>query len=140
MITFCEKLIPTEGLVKITEFVLKSNYFEFNYTTICLYIWTTSRISFSKTNRFSLGFGSRTLMIFFIWKAIEKELDDFLERLNNFYPNLKSAHERSREEINSLDFTVRVNYGEFMTNLYYKPTDSQQYLRFESCRPSHTKS
>ena len=29
--------------------------------------------------------------IFFIWTASEKELDDFLERLNNFHPNLKFA-------------------------------------------------
>ena len=34
-------------------------------------------------------------MIFFMWTASEKELDDILERLNNFYPNLKFAHERS---------------------------------------------
>ena len=79
-------------------------------------------------------------MIFFIWTASEKELDDFLERLNNFYPNLKFAHERSREEISSLDFTIRVNHGEFMTNLYCKPTDGHQYPHFESCHPSHTKS
>ena len=56
--------------------------------------------------------------IFFIWTASEKELDDFLERLNNFHPNLKFTHERSREEINFLDVTVRVNHGEFITNLY----------------------
>ena len=26
--------------------------------------------------------------IFFIWTVNEKELDDFLERLNNFHPNI----------------------------------------------------
>ena len=77
---------------------------------------------------------------FFIWTASEKRLDDFLERLNNFHPNLKFTHERSREEINFLDVTVRVNHGEFITNLYCKPTDGHQYLHFESCHPSHTKS
>ena len=72
--------------------------------------------------------------------ASEEELDDFLERLNNFHPNLKFTHEHFREEINFLDVTVRVNHGEFITNLYCKPTDSHQYLDFESCHPSHTKS
>ena len=38
--------------------------------------------------------------IFFIWTASEKELDAFLEWLNNFHPNLKFTNERSREEIN----------------------------------------
>ena len=61
--------------------------------------------------------------IFFIWKASEKELDGFLERLNNIHSNLKFTHERSREKINSLNFTIRTNYREFITNLYYKPTD-----------------
>ena len=78
------------------------------------------------------------LYIFFIWSASEKELDDFLERVNNFHPNLKFTHERSREEINFLDVTVRVNHGEFITNLYCKPTDGHQYLHFESCHLSHT--
>ena len=32
--------------------------------------------------------------IFFIWTASEKELDDFLEQLNHFYPNLNFTHER----------------------------------------------
>ena len=78
--------------------------------------------------------------IFFIWTASEKELHDFLERLNNFHPNLKFTHKRSRQEINFLDVTFRVNHGEFITNLYCKPTDGHQYLHFESCYPSHTKS
>ena len=73
--------------------------------------------------------------IFFISTASEKELDDFLEQLINFYPNLKFTDERSREEINFLDVTVRVNHGEFITNLYCKPTDGHQYLHFESCHP-----
>ena len=67
-------------------------------------------------------------------------LDVFLERLNNLHPNLKFTHERSREEINFLDVTVRVNHGEFITSFYCKPTDGHQYLDFESYHPSHTKS
>ena len=70
----------------------------------------------------------------------EKELDDFLERLKNSQLNLKFTHARSREEINNIDVTVRVNHGEFIANLYYKPADGHQYLHFESCHPSHTKS
>ena len=80
------------------------------------------------------------IVLFFIWTLSEKELDGFLERLNYFHPNLKFTHERSREEINFLDVTIRVNHGEFITSLYFKPTDGHQYLHFESCHPSHTKS
>ena len=35
---------------------------------------------------------------------------------------------------------ARVNHGEFITNLYCKPTDVYQYLHFELSHPSHTKS
>ena len=76
--------------------------------------------------------------IFFIWTASEKELDDFLERLNNFHPNLKFTHERSREEINFFDVTVRAHH-EFITNLCCKPTDGHKYLHLQSCHPRHTK-
>ena len=81
-----------------------------------------------------------TADIFFIWTASEEELDDFLERFNNFHPNLKFTHERSREEIHFLDVTVRVNHGEFITGLYCKLTNGLQYIHFESRHPSHTKS
>ena len=50
--------------------------------------------------------------IFFIQTASEKELDDFLERLNYFHLNVKFTHERFKEEINFLDVTVKVNHGE----------------------------
>ena len=76
---------------------------------------------------------------FFIWTASEKELDDFLERLNNFHPNLKFPHERFGEEINFLDVTVRINQGEFITDLYCNFTSGHQYLYYESSHSSHTK-
>ena len=92
-------------------------------------------------NKFSLRFGLGTLMIFFlIWTACEKERWFFWnESINNFHPNVKFTHECSREEINFLDVAVKVNHGEFITNLYWKPTDGHQYLHFASCHPSDTK-
>ena len=77
--------------------------------------------------------------IFIIWTASGNEHDHLFEWPNNFHCNLKFTHERSREEINFLDITVRFNHGEFITNLYCKPTDGLEYLHFESCHPSHTK-
>ena len=71
-------------------------------------------------NKITRRFGSGTLMIFLSFGQPQKELDDFLERLNNFHPILKFTHEHSREEINFLDVTVRVNHGEFITSLYCK--------------------
>ena len=149
---FYEKPIPTEDLAKMSEFVLKNNYFEFNSNVkhqLLLVRNSPHRIymdymenQFLKNEQVqSMNIWFRYIDdIFFIWTASEKELDDFLERLNNFHPNLKFTRQRSREEINFLDVTVRVNHVEFITNLYCKPTDGHQYLHVESCHPSHTKS
>ena len=81
----------------------------------------------------------RYINIFFIWTASEKELDKFLNRLNSFHPNLRFTHERSRESLNFLDVIVKIQQGEFVTDLYYKPTDRHQHLHFDSCHASHTK-
>ena len=77
--------------------------------------------------------------IFFIWTASEKELDEFLNRLNSFHPNLRFTHERSRESLNFLDVIVKIQQGEFVTDLYCKSKDGHQYLHFDSCHASHTK-
>ena len=88
---FYEKSILTEDLVKMVEFALKNNYFEFNSNVkhkisgtaigtkftppyACVYIWTTWRISFSKLNKFSLGFGSGTLIFFSLRQPVKKNL------------------------------------------------------------------
>ena len=88
---FYEKSIPTEDLVKMAEFVLKNNCFEFNSNQkhhisgtaigtkfaspyIYIYGWTTWRISFSKMNKFSLGFGSGTLILFSFGQPVKKNM------------------------------------------------------------------
>ena len=40
----------------------------------------------------------------------------------------------------SLMLLLRLNHGEFITDVCCKPTDGHQYLHFKSCHPSHTKS
>ena len=47
--------------------------------------------------------------------------------------------EYSREEINFLDVTVKLNNKQFVTNLYCKPTDSDQYLHYNSYHLEHMK-
>ena len=77
--------------------------------------------------------------IFFIWIASEKQLEEFLNCLNSFSPQFKFTHKRSRESLNFLDVIVKIQQGEFVTDLYCNSTDGHQYLRFDSCNASHTK-
>ena len=52
---------------------------------------------------------------------------------------MRFTHERSREILNFLDVSVKLQQGEFVTDLYCKSTDGYQYLHFGSCHASHTK-
>ena len=141
----------------MAAFVLKSNYFAFNSTVehqtsgmtigtkfaplyACIFMDYIER-EFLKSEKIQPWIWFRYIDdIFFIWTTSEKELDKFLNHLNSFHPNLRFTHERSRESLNFLDVIVKIQQGEFVTDLYCKSTDGHQYLPFDSCHASHTKS
>ena len=153
---FNNKSISTEDPVKMAEFVLKNNYFEFNSTVkhqisgtaigtkfappyACIFMDYTER-EFLKSKQIQPWIWFRYIDdIFFIWTASEKELDEFLNRLNSFHSNLRFTHECSRESLNFLDVIVKIQEGEFVTDVYCKSTDGHQYLHFDSCHTSHMK-
>ena len=140
----------------MAEFVLKNNYFEFNSTFkhqisgtaigtkfappyACIFM-DYIETKFFESEKIQPWIWFRyTDDIFFIWTANEKELDEFLNRLNSFHHNLRFTHERSRESLNFLDVIAKIQLGEFVTDLYCKSTDEHQYLHFDSCHASHTK-
>ena len=154
--TFDNKSIPTEDLVKMAEFVLKNNYFEFNSTVkhqisetaigtkfappyACIFMDYIER-EFLKSKEIQPWIWFRYIDdIFFIWTASEKELDEFLNCLNSFHPNLRFTNKHSRKSLNFLDVIVKIQQCEFVTDLYCKSTDGHQYLHFDSCHTSHTK-
>ena len=98
--------IPTNDLVKLAEFVLKNNFFEFNNeikqqisgTAIgtkfappyaCIYMDKTET-DFLKTQELQPFVWLRYIDdIFFIWTHGEAELERFMEGLNNFLPYLQ---------------------------------------------------
>ena len=134
------KSISTEDLVKMTEFVLKNNYFEFNSTVkhqisgtaigtkfappyACIFTDYNER-EFLRSEQIQPWIWFRYIdEIFFIWTASEKEFDEFLNRLNSFHPSLRFTHERSSESLNFLDVTVKNQQGEIVTDLYRTSTN-----------------
>ena len=123
---FDNKSITTEDLVKMTEFVLKNKYFEFNSSVkhqisgtaigtkfappyACIFMDYIGR-DFLKNEQIQPWIWFRYIDdIFFIWTASEKELDKFLNRLNSFHPNLRFTHEWSRESLNFLMSLLKFN-------------------------------
>ena len=77
--------------------------------------------------------------IFFIWEHGEEKLTEFIDALNKKHPTIKFTAELSKTQIQFLDATVYLENGKIKTDLYFKPTDTHQYLHSSSCHPDHCK-
>lgn len=73
--------------------------------------------------------------VFFIWSYAEHELLKFIADFNSAHPSIRFTHSYSKTDINFLDVSVIIKDTTLVTQLYRKPTDSQQYLHFDSCHP-----
>ena len=76
---------------------------------------------------------------FFIWTHGKAELKRFLEKLNQFLPNLQFTYESSQKKVALLDLNVSLENGCITTDLYTKSTDCHQYLHCSSAHPDHLK-
>ena len=126
----------TQNLVKMAEFVLNNNKFEFisnayqrkSGTAIgtkfarryaCIYMDEVEQ-KFLETQSKNLLIWLRYIDdIFFIWTHSEQELERFFKDLNNFTPNLRFTHEASKNCISFLDLKVKLIDGNLDTNLTY---------------------
>ena len=69
----------------------------------------------------------------------ENQLKSFMEKLNQFLPNLSFTYESSKKEVAFLDCKVNLFENKLTTDLSIKPTDTHQYLDYTSSHPEHTK-
>ena len=77
--------------------------------------------------------------IFFIWEHGEQELQKWASYLNDCHNTIKFTMEWSLDRINFLDTTVHKNkHNVLYTDLYCKPADSHNYLRYNSAHPPRT--
>ena len=75
--------------------------------------------------------------IFIIWTHGMEELNKFFSHLNECHETIKLTMEHSTSEVPFLDCNVYIKDNKIYTELYCKPTDSHNYLRFDSCHPKH---
>jgi peptide-methionine (R)-S-oxide reductase len=71
------------------------------------------------------------------WTQSDEELQNFLYRANNLHPSIKFTHEISNTTISFLDTSSSLSEGVLSTDLYSKPTHTNQYLLPRSCHPPH---
>ena len=151
---FIDKTVPTDDIFKIAEFDLENNFFKFTskfYIQIsgtaiptkfaqpyaCIFL-DYIKTEFLNSKEIKLWLWKRFIDdIFFIWSDPEESLDKFLEDLDKFHPKLRFIYEKLREKINFLDVVIKIKEVKITTNLFYKPTDGQQYLHYDSCHAEH---
>ena len=71
------------------------------------------------------------------WTQSDEELQNFLSRANNQHPSIKFTHEISNTTISFLDTSRSLSESVLFTDLYSKPTDTNQYILPSSCHPPH---
>ena len=77
--------------------------------------------------------------IFLIWIGTKFSLDEFILYLNSCRPNLQFTCEASQTQVSFLDTLVKIQDLTIVTDLYCKPTDSHNYLLFDSAHPTKCK-
>ena len=135
-----DKKVPYADLVDMAEFVLKNNFFEFDSKVKQQVSGTAIGTKFAPPyacifmDKVETDFLETQVVkplvwlryidnIFFIWNESEEKLDEFLENLNNFHPNLKFTSEKSKKSVNFLDVKVSLIDQHLETDLYCKLTD-----------------
>ena len=150
-----DNTIPTEELLKMAEFVLKNNYFEFGNKIkqqisgtatgtkfappyACIFM-SDLETEFLEGQHLQFLVWLRIIAIFLIWTHGEESLMKFLEELNDFNQYIEFTYDYNAKNIPFLDLKVGLKDGKITTDLHVKPTDRHQYLHFSSAHVNHTK-
>ena len=75
--------------------------------------------------------------IFHTW-LISFDIEPFYKLINELDPDLKFIFEKLTTDINFLDINIKIVDNQLPFDIYYKPTNSFNYLKYNSCHPSHT--
>ncbi|XP_037773962.1 uncharacterized protein LOC119570191 [Penaeus monodon] len=71
--------------------------------------------------------------IFGVFQGTEEDLQEYYRELNQFHPDLKFTVEFDKNKLPFLDTLVYVNKEGFLqTTVYHKPSNTHQYLHFQS--------
>ena len=143
-------------LVKLLEMVLKMNNFQFNGVNFLQVGGTAmgTKVAPSYAVNYMGAFEHKHVYtyrlqpvlylryiddIFMVWQHGESELKTFFEHMNTCSEHIKFTTEHSTEEIAFLDTKVKIEQSSITTDLYTKPTDSHNYLFYNSAHPQRCK-
>ena len=67
------------------------------------------------------------------------DIKRFYDLINSLDEDLKFIFENPSRTLNFLDIQLKIVINTLVFDIYYKPTNSFNYLTYSSCHPSHTK-
>ena len=67
------------------------------------------------------------------------ELENFIDFVSNFHPALQFTSTIIETELPFLDINLRISEDRIHTSIFYKETDTHNYLHFSSFHPDHCK-
>ena len=76
---------------------------------------------------------------FGISTSTKKELDYFIQYVNDFHPSLSYTYDISDTSVNFLDISIYMTQHGLTTDIFYKDTDTHSYLRYQSVHPPSCK-
>ena len=76
---------------------------------------------------------------FVFWKKSKQDLSLFFDLLNNLHQDIKFTMETGEKALSFLDILIIKEHTEIIRDIYFKETDTEQYLNYFSCHPKHTK-
>ena len=74
-----------------------------------------------------------------MWKKSFGPIEEFVNILNSLDSNIQFTHECSDVGLSFLNVFLYIENNKLLTDIYYKNTDSHDYLPFNSCHPRHIK-
>ncbi|XP_063077568.1 uncharacterized protein LOC134467623 [Engraulis encrasicolus] len=149
--------LPTELLLNMTRFILKSNYFLFNnkyflqvqgtsmgspfapnYANLFMGLWEEKHIFNNNPFKDNLLIFKRFIDdILLVFTGSEHDLSLFNKYINDTHPNLKFTMEYSSTKIHFLDLEITLHNNMLETSIYRKETDRNTILHASSFHPDH---
>lgn len=76
---------------------------------------------------------------FMFWKHSIEDLHKFFNLINKLHPDITFTMETNKNALPFLDILLIKKGSEIQTDIFFKETDTKQYLNFKSCHPKHIK-
>ena len=65
---------------------------------------------------------------FLVWNITWGDVNEFQDLLNNLHPSIKFTMEQNNDGLAFLDIFIKRKGSSIITDIYYKPTATKQYL------------